>query len=169
MKKRFWQECDNSRLEFLLSKTKEVSILKHIQAVYLKSKYNMKAEDIGKIVGFSKGYVWLIHSLYRNKGEAAFVMGNKGGSYHYNLDINQEKQLLEKFIDSSDLGRILEVKAIKRSYEELVGKEVNKSVIYRMLSRHGWRKIATRPVHPKNNQASMEAFKKTLPIWCKMA
>jgi len=31
-----------------------------------------------------------------------------------------------------------------------------------MLERHGWRKIAPRPSHPKADPQAQEAFKKTL-------
>ena len=59
MNNKFWKQCDNNRLEYLLSVTKDVAKLKHIQAVYLKSYHCMKADDIAKIVGFSKGYILL--------------------------------------------------------------------------------------------------------------
>ncbi len=169
MKNRFWKECDNKRLEYLLSETKDVAKLKHIQAVYLKSFHGMKADDIAKIVGFSKGYVWHIHSAYRHDGEAAFSLSNKGGIYHRNLSEAQEKMIIEEIGSSGDLGRILEISCIKKRYEELAGKQVHKTVVYRMLARHGWRKITPRPAHPKNDKEAMETFKKTSLKWYKMA
>ncbi|MBC7417919.1 MAG: winged helix-turn-helix domain-containing protein [Pedobacter sp.] len=165
----FWQNCDTKSLEILLSKTKDIATFKNIQAVYLKAKYNMNAESVAQITGFSKGYVWQIHSSYRNNGQEAFVLCKKGGAYHINLDARQEKELLANFIDKSDAGHILEVSQIKKKYEELTARPVHKSVVYRMLARHGWRKIAPRTSHPKNSQVAMATFKKTSHKWCKMA
>lgn len=165
----FWQKCDTKSLEILLSQTKDIATFRNIQAVYLKAKYNMNAESVAQITGFSKGYVWQIHSSYRNNGGRAFVLGKKGGSYHVNLSTRQEKELLADFTDKSDAGHILEVSRIKKKYEELAGKPVHKSVVYRMLARHGWRKIAPRPSHPKNDQLAMITFKKTSHKWYKMA
>jgi Winged helix-turn helix len=34
--------------------------------------------------------------------------------------------------------------------------------MYRLLNRHGWRKLVPRPVHPKANKEEQEQFKKTL-------
>jgi transposase len=164
LKSEFWKECDNNRLEYLLSVTKDGAKLKHIQAVYLKSYHGMKAEDIAKIVGFSKGYIWYIHSTYRKFGEDAFSLGSRGGRYHCNLSKTQEEELINSINSRGDLGQILEISSIKKDYEKLAGKEVHKSVIYRMLARHGWRKIAPRPSHPKNDKLAMEAFKKTSQI-----
>ncbi len=58
----FWQKCNIESLEALLSKTKDISVFKNIQAVYLKARHKMNADSIAKITGFSKGYVWQIHS-----------------------------------------------------------------------------------------------------------
>jgi transposase len=53
------------------------------------------------------------------------------------------------------------VNEVKAVYEEAVGRSVPKSTVYRMLARHGWRKIAPRPCHPKADPQKMEAFEKT--------
>ncbi|HEY6406604.1 MAG TPA: winged helix-turn-helix domain-containing protein, partial [Ktedonobacteraceae bacterium] len=43
-----------------------------------------------------------------------------------------------------------------------VGHEVAESTIYRLLGRHGWRKLMPRPTHPKASKEAQEQFKKTL-------
>ncbi len=110
-----------------------------------------------------------IHSAYRKLGEEAFSLGNRGGIYHRNLSEAQEEALINEISSSGDLGQILEISSIKKHYEKLSGKQVHKTVIYRMLARHGWRKISPRPTHPKNDKAALEGFKKTFHRWCKMA
>lgn len=164
----FWQKCDIRSLEEKLSDSKDISVFKNVQAVYLKAKYKMNAESIAKITGFSKGYVWQIHSNYRNNGDKAFIFGKKGGIYRRNLTAIQEEELLASFASKGDDGQILEVSKIKNRYEEFARKKVNKSVVYRMLSRHGWRKIAPRPIHPNNDKMLLDAFKKTSLKWYKM-
>jgi transposase len=37
-----------------------------------------------------------------------------------------------------------------------------RSTIYRLLERHGWRKVMPRPRHPKADVAAQAAFKKTV-------
>jgi hypothetical protein len=165
----FWQKCDTKLLEDLLSKTNDISVFKNIQAVYLKARYKMSAKSIAEVTGFTKGYIWQIHHNYRNNGQKAFIFGKKGGAYHMNIGIKQEKLLLAEFAPKSDFGHILEISKIKKRYEEIAKKQVHKSVIYRMLARHEWRKIAPRPSHPKNDKIAMDTFKKTFHQWCIMA
>ncbi len=166
-KKSFWDSCDRKELEGMLSQTKDIATFKNIQVIYLKSFCNLDAQAIAKITGFSKVHVWNVHSSYRKIGNKVFDLGRKGGTYHKNLELAQEKSLLNEFTNSGDLGQILEIKKIKKRYEELAQKPVNKSVVYRMLTKHGWRKIAPRPSHPKNNKAAIDTFKKTSLKWCK--
>jgi len=45
---------------------------------------------------------------------------------------------------------------------QTLGYKVPASSVYRMLERHGWRKIVPRPSHPKADPQAQEAFKKTL-------
>lgn len=168
MSREFWKGVDNNRLEELLSASKDVSVTKHIQAVYLKSAHDLSAEAISKIVGFSKGYVWSIHSSFRNKGEGSFVAGKRGGDYHRNISFEEEVALIAEIESEGDSGHILDIKKIKNRYEGKAGKPVHKTVIYRMLARHGWRKVVPRPHHPKNDKDKMEAYKKTSPAWYKM-
>ncbi len=52
------------------------------------------------------------------------------------------------------------VSDIKAAYEAKIGRKVPKSTVYRMLERHGWRKIALRPHHPKTDPLAQESFKK---------
>jgi transposase len=54
---------------------------------------------------------------------------------------------------------MLSVAEIQQAYRERCGKAVARSTVYRLLERHGWRKIAPRPRHPKADVAAQAAFK----------
>ena len=58
---------------------------------------------------------------------------------------------------------MLTVAEIQQAYQEQLGKEVAASTVYRLLDRHGWRKVVPRPRHPKADVAVQAAFKKTSP------
>jgi transposase len=70
---------------------------------------------------------------------------------------------LAPFIERAVGGGMLKVAEIQRAYEQQVGKPVAASTIYRLLDRHGWRKLVPRPRHPKADVAAQAAFKKTAP------
>jgi transposase len=75
--------------------------------------------------------------------------------------MDQERQFLLRFLDQASHGGVLIVSEIKRAFETLVGYKVAKTTIYRMLDRHGWRKIMPRPHHPKSDAKAQKGFKKT--------
>ena len=123
----------------------------------------MTAEQIGQITLYSTSRVWSIHSEYRKNGLDGLVDG-RGGRYHQNMTPEEESKLLEDFKEESKSGKLVVAGKIKLAYEKKVGKEVAESTIYRMLHRHGFRKIIPYKRHPKSNQEEQEAFKKTSPI-----
>jgi transposase len=75
--------------------------------------------------------------------------------------MEKEAQLLAGFLERAERGGLLEVSRVQQAYEQAVGHAVPKSTVYRMLARHGWRKLAPRPRHPQTDTARQQTFKKT--------
>ncbi|MGI2909527.1 helix-turn-helix domain-containing protein [Tolypothrix sp. VBCCA 56010] len=69
------------------------------------------------------------------------------------------------FVGAAHTGSITTIAQIHKAFEERIGTSVDSSTIYRLLSRHGWRKLTPRPHHPKADKHEQEAFKKTFLIW----
>jgi transposase len=141
--------------------TESKSEFRRLQCVYLgDTKPKMTAKEIAGITLFTEINVKKIHVAFRQNGLDS-IKDNRGGRYRENLTIKQEEELLKEFEEQSVSGKLVEASKIKLEYEKLVGKKVNKTVIYRMLERHGFRKIVPYKRHPKSNTHEQEAFKKT--------
>ena len=142
-------------------RTKNSDEYRRIQCVYLAMLHpQMSAEEIGKITLYSKSRVWAIHAKYR-EGGIEELLDKRGGRYRENMTYDEEIELLSKFREQSESGSLAVAGKIKKEYEKKVGREVAESTIYRMLSRHGFRKIVPYKRHPKSNTEEQEAFKKT--------
>ena len=74
--------------------------------------------------------------------------------------------MLESFIEQASAGGVLKVTEVQQAYEARVGKAVPDSTVYRVLERHGWRKLTPRPRHPKADVAARGAFKKSSAVSC---
>ena len=74
--------------------------------------------------------------------------------------MKEEDDLLASFEETAYAGGMLVVTEIKQAYERSIGRKVPKSTVYRMLERHGWRKIAPRRKHPEQNEEEQNEFKK---------
>jgi transposase len=147
-------------LKRLMQKTKTKSDYQRVMAVWLRASLKVSASQIATALGWSTSSVHRIHSKYFQQGESALLGVGRGGRRRQNLSLEQEESMLSTFFQRAQSGGVLVVSEIKSTYEELVGHPVHKSTVYRMLKRHGWRKIAPRPRHPKMDKDKQEAFKK---------
>lgn len=86
----------------------------------------------------------------------------RGGRRHQYLTLPEEKDFLAPFFAQAESGEIAIVAQIQRVYEARVEHEVDESTIYRLLKRHGWRKLMPRSRHPQADPQEQEQFKKTL-------
>jgi len=120
------------------------------------------AAEIAKHVGVSVDTVHQVISTYNRFGVAAVETVGKGGRRHEYLTLEQERHFLAPFFARAETGEVASAGQIKRAFEAQVGHEVDESTIYRLLNRHGWRKLVPRPVHPQANKEEQEQFKKTL-------
>ncbi len=121
-----------------------------------------KAEEIAKHCGVSKATVHQTISLYNRFGVSAVETAGKGGRRTVYLTLEEEQHFLAPFFVRAETGEIATAAEIQRAFEARVGHEVDQSTIYRLLQRHGWRKLMPRPKHPKASKEVQEQFKKTL-------
>jgi transposase len=134
-----------------------------IQCVLIRATLGSTAAEIAQLLGWSTATVHVIHSRWAKEGEALFDLRGRGGRRHQHLNAEQEAQLLAPFAAQAQAGGLLHVSEIKQALEQQVGSAVAASTVYRMLDRHGWRKVVPRPRHPKADMQAQDAFKKTPP------
>jgi transposase len=147
-------------LDQLLRQAKSKSDFQRVQCVWLRASLGLHHEEVAQAVGWSASHVKRVWSEYFKQGEAALLRPGRGGRRRQNLTLSEEKALLGGFLSAAAAGGVLVVDEVKAAYERRLGRTVPKSTVYRMLARHGWRKIAPRPRHPRNDPAQAKAFKK---------
>ena len=121
-----------------------------------------KRSDIAEQTGFVTSHISKIVSKYCKYGLSA-IIGNHYQGNRRNLTFEEETELLKPFKEAAANGRMVEISAIKAAYEEMTGKSLdnNHGQIYRVLKRHGWRKVMPRSKHPnKASDEVIEASKK---------
>jgi len=136
---------------------------RRIQCVLIRATLGSTASQIAQLLGWSTATVHVLHSRWGKEGDAVFDVQGRGGRRHQHLSPDQEAALLAPFVERADAGGMLTVAEIARAYQKRSGKTVAPSTIYRLLERHGWRKVVPRPRHPKADVAARAAFKKTAP------
>ncbi len=156
--------CDKPTIAALADRLKRASShaeYQRIQCVLIRATLGSTASQIAQLLGWSTATVHVIHSRWAKEGDALFDMGGRGGRHHQHLSPVEEERLLAPFTQKAQTGGLLHVSEIKQAMEKKVGGSVASSTVYRMLGRHGWRKVVPRPRHPKADVQAQDAFKKT--------
>jgi transposase len=148
-------------LQRLLLTTKSKTNFQRVQAVWLRAALGLSSKQVALSIGWSPATVKKNWSQYFSQGEKALLGEGRGGRRRENFSLKEETVFLGRFFETAKDGGVLVVNEVKAAYEEELGRTVPKSTVYRMLARHGWRKISPRPRHPKFNEEKIEAFKKT--------
>jgi transposase len=136
---------------------------KRVEAVWLRAELGLSSEDVGKALGWAPTSVRRVQAAYLREGAKALRGPGKGGRRNENLTVREEAELLQEFMLEASHGGIIEVGKVKTAYEARVGHVVPPSTVYRMLGRHGWRKLAPRPRHTKSDLVAQAEFKKNSP------
>jgi transposase len=147
--------------ELELALKRETRKMQHrrLHCVWLRLKHDMSTEAVAQATGFCVSQVWRIWSQYF-RGSVAAICQSKGGRRNECLTPTEEAEFLETHLLQAKKGWILTARKIKESYEKKVGRPVPDSTVCRLLKRHHWRIISTRPTHPKGDPAVREEFKK---------
>ena len=133
---------------------------KRIQCIWLRT-LGYEQAKIAESTALSQSSVANFQSRFFHGGVQALLQKPRGGRFHQYLSIEEEGDLLHEFLEKAEAGQILVIAEVKEAYERAVGRTVARSTIYRVLERHGWRKIMPRPRHPKSDPQVQEDFKKT--------
>jgi transposase len=144
--------CDKPTIAALADRLKKASShaeYQRIQCVLIRATLGSSAAQIAQLLGWSIATVHVIHSRWAKEGDALFDLHGRGGRRHQHLSPIQEDRLLAPFAAKAQAGGLLHVSEIKQAMQKKVGSAVAPSTVYRMLDRHGWRKVIPRARHPK--------------------
>jgi transposase len=85
---------------------------------------------------------------------------NWGGRRRALLSTKEEKAFLAPWVQQATEGGILVMSPLRAALAQQLGQPVAATVMYRMLERHGWRKVAPDTRHPKADPKAQQAWKK---------
>jgi len=119
------------------------------------------AREIALHTGLAEQSVHNLISKYNRVGPEAVEGPGKGGRRRSYLSWDEEASFLESFRQATLTGQIATAAEIKGALERQLGHKVHKTMVYKLLKRHGWRKLVPRPFHVDADKQEQEAFKKT--------
>ena len=119
--------------------------------------------EIATATGFHRSHVSNLIRKYFEEGLEAVSEKHYPGNRR-NMSYDQEALFLEEYRDIAEAGQMLDIQEIAKAYENAVGHRIGNSQIYRVLHRHGWRKVMPRSKHPKSaSPEEIDSSKKLTP------
>ena len=113
--------------------------------------------EIAKITEYTPNYIATLLKKFKERGIQQYYKSNMKGGNHRYLTQEKEKEILSEFEKIMNKGQVIDTKILKIKFDEEIGKQTPDNFIYRLLKRHGYRKVMPRSKHPK--KASNEDIK----------
>jgi transposase len=83
-----------------------------------------------------------------------------GGRRQALLTQAEEKGFLASWEERAKAGELVVLSSLRTALAERVGHGVAPSVLYRLVARNGWRKVAPDTRHPKTDLVAQQEWKK---------
>lgn len=146
----------------LVEKAQSARELRTALSVLLPKRCDITNADASKLLGIGVATVIRMQRKIRNQvaGETK-TKGTWGGRRRQLLTRNEEIAFLEPWVAKAEIGGVLVIPPIHAALEERIGRKIPASTVYRLLARHGWRKVAPDTCHPKRDAEAQDTFKKT--------
>jgi transposase len=138
---------------------KNENVEKRLKALLMRAD-GKKNKEIAEATEYDASHVSKLVAKYCTKGLSAIVDNHQTGNRR-NMSIEEERAFLAQYKNEASQGQVVVVSEIEAAYKERVGHTIGGSQIYRLLKRHGWRKVMPRSKHPnKAGDEEIEASKK---------
>ena len=152
------------RAQLTAAVTNSVKSLRQCQAVLLPALFGATLEQTAAVLGVGRATVPRLQAAFRQQPAAgARLVRNWGGRRKSLLTQKEEIAFLKPWLESAATGHLVVVSPIRAVLAQRLGQPVKPSVVYRLLARQGWRKVAPDTRHPKSKPEVQEAWKKNSP------
>lgn len=148
----------------LAAGAQSVEDLRCAQAVLLPALLGATLEQTASVLGVGRATVGRCQAkVRRHLTHPAQLDPQWGGRRRAAMSVEEEFEFLQPWADQAADGGMLIVAPLRAALAQRLGHPVTHSVVYRLLARHGWRKVAPDTRHPKSDPQTQEQWKKNFP------
>jgi transposase len=146
-----------------VARATDMEQLRAAQAVLLPAVASATLEQTAAILGGGRATVARLQQRFRQSLRHAARRPRWGGRRKGLLSLEQEAEFLAPWAEQAKEAGVLVLSPIRAALAQRLGRPVAASVVWRLLARHGWRKVAPDTRHPKGDPAAQEVWKKNSP------
>lgn len=149
------------RAQAVLGQATSAGELRAAQAILLPALTHTTLEQTAVLLGVSRASVARLQQRFRAGLPTAGEPRRRwGGRRRALMSVEEEKAFLAPWVEQAREAGVLVVSPLRAALSEKLGRKVAPSVIYRLLARHGWRKVAPDTRHPKSDRLAQAEWKK---------
>lgn len=139
----------------------DVHELRMAQAILLPALAQLTLKATAKVLGVGRATVARLQGRFRRRKAETRPLGRRwGGRRRALMPLEAEQAFLAVWKPKAEQGQLVVVTPLRVALEQQLGRRVKPSVMYRLLERHHWRKVAPDTRHPKAQPAVQEEWKK---------
>jgi len=147
-----------------IATARTVQELRAAQSILLSATLGITLEQTAAMLGVSRASAARSQKRFRESSTKGPRAGQPkatwGGRRRALMSYQEEQDFLAPWVEKAATGGIWVVSPLRAALAQKLGRKVAATVVYRMLSRHGWRKVAPDTRHPKSDPQVQEAWKK---------
>ena len=140
--------------------TQNLDDFKSALAVLLPAKAGLTLDETASMLGIGTASVNRLQIRLDIARTSKSGKRNWGGRRRSLLTPHEEIEFLRPWAEQAQDAGLLVLSPIRAALAQRVGHPVKASVVWRLLARHNWRKVAPDTKHPKNDPRIMSAWKK---------
>jgi len=149
----------------VLATARTVQELRAAQSILLPATLGITLEQAAAMLGVSRASAARLQKRFRESSPEhprsdSPKKATWGGRRRALMSYPEEEDFLAPWVEKAEAGGILVVSPLRAALAQKLGRKVAATVVYRMLARHGWRKVAPDTRHPKSDPQVQEAWKK---------
>lgn len=146
------------RAKQLRDKAATIKDYREALSVILVAEHGLTADHVANMLGTSRRTIFRDRDKIRNQDGTS--KSSWGGRRHCSMTVEEEREFLAQWEAKATIGGVLTVPPIHAALVERLGHATPMSTTYRLLARHGWRKVQPDTKHPKSDPALQDEFKK---------
>ena len=149
-----------AKARIAVAQAADAKTLRAAQAVLLPALAHTTLEQTAAFLGVGRATVPRLQRRFREGLQAAHSSPRWGGRRRALMTVEEERVFLAPWAEQARDAGVLVVSPLRAALAERLGRKIAPSVLYRLLARHGWRKVAPDTRHPKSDPVAQAEFKK---------
>jgi len=153
------------KAERVAVQARNVRELRMAQAVLLPAIGSLTLEQTATALGVGRATVARLQTRFRHHNQPELPAPSPwGGRRRALMSWEQEEAFLCRWKTQAEQGQLVVLTPLRAALDQQLGRRVKPSVVYRLVQRHRWRKVAPDTRHPKADpQVQVEWKKKRCP------